>query len=327
MAIANGLSLPNPLSNGTTADAVAVMADYNYLLGALNRALLDSGGGAGVNAQSTQIHNLANGVAANDAVNLSQLGGYALLAGATFTGSVGFTQPVSATSISATSISATSLALSGSATIGNNASASTATPLFVDLGGTFSNAAGANPKLRLFNDGTNVYGFGVSLAQLDYLAPATGSHNFYVGATKFVSISTTGLLTANTGLSSSGPLSLSGALTPGSAANSVGYLGAPSTTKTANYTLALADIGGAVNMNGTGLTLTIPANASVAIPVDTIIVGGNLNASNLTIAITTDTLIWSGTTTTGSRTIGQNGEFRLRKIAATTWLITGTAMS
>lgn len=85
MAIANGLSLPNPLSNGTPADAVPVMADFNYLLAALNRAMLDGGAGV-VNAQSAKISNLANGVSANDAVNLSQLGAYALLAGAAFTG-------------------------------------------------------------------------------------------------------------------------------------------------------------------------------------------------------------------------------------------------
>src|SRR5579859_6661294 len=88
MPIANGLALPTALSNGTTADAVAVMGDFNYLLNALNRALLDGGGGTGMNAQSTQIHNLANGVAANDAVNISQLNGYALLSGATFTGAL-----------------------------------------------------------------------------------------------------------------------------------------------------------------------------------------------------------------------------------------------
>jgi hypothetical protein len=86
MAIANGLALPNPLSNGTTADAVPVMADLNYLLTALNRALLDQGGTAGINANSTQIHNLANGTAGNDAVNLSQLQVYLPLAGGALTG-------------------------------------------------------------------------------------------------------------------------------------------------------------------------------------------------------------------------------------------------
>ena len=36
--IANGLTLPNSLTNGQTTDAPLVMANYNTLLAALNRA-------------------------------------------------------------------------------------------------------------------------------------------------------------------------------------------------------------------------------------------------------------------------------------------------
>lgn len=101
----------------------------------------------------------------------------------------------------------------------------------------------------------------------------------------------------------------------------------PSNAKTVNYPLALPDRGGSVDFNGASLTCTIPANSSVAFPVGTVIVITNLNASNLSIAITTDTLTISGSTTTGTRTLGQNGEARLRKVGATSWLIAGTALT
>lgn len=101
----------------------------------------------------------------------------------------------------------------------------------------------------------------------------------------------------------------------------------PSNAKAANYPLALTDRGQGVDFNGTSLTCTIPANASVAFPIGSVIVITNLNATSLSIAITTDTLTLSGTTTTGTRTLGQNGEARLRKVGATSWLIAGTALS
>lgn len=73
MTIANGLTLPVTLTDGTTAEAPDVMSDFNTLLAALNRALLDSGGGAGMNAQNTQLHNLTDGSASQDATSLSQV--------------------------------------------------------------------------------------------------------------------------------------------------------------------------------------------------------------------------------------------------------------
>lgn len=86
--IANGIALPNALANGQTTDASLVMANYNALLVALNRALLDAGGGAGMNAFGSQIHNLAAGSVSTDAVNLGQLGGYLPLAGGSLTGAL-----------------------------------------------------------------------------------------------------------------------------------------------------------------------------------------------------------------------------------------------
>lgn len=314
MSIANGLALPNPLSDGTTADAVPVMGDFNYLLAALNRALLDTGGGSGMNAQSTQIHNLANGTAANDAVNLSQLNGFAALAGAAFTGAVTMATTLGVAGL----LSGSALSLSGSGAITGNLTVSGSSG--VTASSILLNGTGANGG-ALFQprDGTT----GNSLL---YSSTANVFALFVNGADR-LQYTAGGAINVPGAFSAGGALSLSGALTPGSAANSVGYLGAPVNAKTTSYTLVLTDMGGTVDMNGSSLTLTIPANASVAFPVGTIILGTNLNATNLTIAITTDTLTISGTTTTGSRTIGQNGEFRLKKVSATSWLITGTAMT
>jgi hypothetical protein len=77
--------------------------------------------------------------------------------------------------------------------LGNNTTASTASPQTISLGGTFSNAAGSNLKLRLWTDGTSVYGLGVSNNQLDYSVATSGNHVWYIAGTEYVRINTTGV--------------------------------------------------------------------------------------------------------------------------------------
>ena len=107
----------------------------------------------------------------------------------------------------------------------------------------------------------------------------------------------------------------------------VGYRDAPHNAQTTNYTLVLADRGKSVVMNGASLTLTIPANATVAFPIGTVIIMINLNASALSIAITTDTLTLANSTTTGTRTLARNGVATCVKIATTSWLISGAGLT
>lgn len=107
----------------------------------------------------------------------------------------------------------------------------------------------------------------------------------------------------------------------------VGYREAPPVSKTANYQLVLADRGKSILMNGTSLTLTIPANSAVAFPVGTVIIVVNLNATALSIGITTDTLTLANSTTTGTRTLAQNGLATCVKIGSTSWLISGAGLS
>ena len=107
----------------------------------------------------------------------------------------------------------------------------------------------------------------------------------------------------------------------------VGYREAPQVSKTANYQLVLADRGKSILMNGTSLTLTIPANSAVAFPVGTVIIIVNVNSTALSIAITTDTLTLANSTTTGTRTLARNGLATCVKIGSTSWLISGAGLS
>lgn len=109
-----------------------------------------------------------------------------------------------------------------------------------------------------------------------------------------------------------------------------GYRGIPASSQGANYTLVLDDRGKDIvhpSGGGAGDTFTIPANASVAFDVGTVISITNLDSNSVTIAITTDTLTLAGTSSAGSRTLAQNGVATIKKVAATQWLIYGVGLT
>jgi hypothetical protein len=116
---------------------------------------------------------------------------------------------------------------------------------------------------------------------------------------------------------------------PGASA-SVGYLNVPQVggaAKTSSYTAVLADSGSMIVMNGATLTATIPANSSVAYPVGTVLTFVNIYAGNLSIAITTDTMTLVNSTTTGTRTLAQNGVATAVKVTSTSWIISGAGLT
>jgi hypothetical protein len=80
-------------------------------------------------------------------------------------------------------------------------------------------------------------------------------------------------------------------------------------------------------MNGSSLTLTVPANSSVAFPIGTAIVVINVAATPLSVAITTDTMTLVNTTTTGTRTLAQNAMATLVKVGSTNWIIAGLGVT
>jgi hypothetical protein len=143
----------------------------------------------------------------------------------------------------------------------------------------------------------------------------------------------TNALTAATAATTYAPIAsptFTGTVTiPDSAAApfTAGYLDVPQNLKTANYQLVLADRGKSVVMNGTTLTLTIPANTVAAFPIGTAIVVINVNASSLSVAITTDTLTLVNSTTTGTRTMARNAMATLVKVGATSWIIAGLGVT
>ena len=107
----------------------------------------------------------------------------------------------------------------------------------------------------------------------------------------------------------------------------LGWRDCPQNSQSSSYQLVLADRGKQVLMNGTSLTLTVPANGTVAFPIGTTIMVVNTNTTSLTIAITTDTMTLANSTTTGSRTLARNGMATLTKIGATNWLIAGSGLT
>ena len=111
----------------------------------------------------------------------------------------------------------------------------------------------------------------------------------------------------------------------------LGYLGAPQNSKSADYTLVIGDAGNHIfhpSADTTARTFTIPANASVAFPIGTIIRFANQDSAGvITIAITTDTLRLSPGGTTGSRSLAANGLAMALKLSATEWIISGTGLT
>jgi|APGre2960657404_1045060.scaffolds.fasta_scaffold00972_9 hypothetical protein len=88
-------------------------------------------------------------------------------------------------------------------------------------------------------------------------------------------------------------------------------------TKSADYTAVLADAGTVIDFGAaSGATFTIPANASVAFPIGTVLIVAKSGANTLTIAITSDTLISLTTPVLAA----SGGVALFIKAAATTWV-------
>lgn len=105
------------------------------------------------------------------------------------------------------------------------------------------------------------------------------------------------------------------------AADSIGLRGLPANSQTASYTLALTDAGKHISITTGGVV--IPANASVAFPVGTVITVFNNSGSTQSLSITTDTLRWAGTASTGTRTIAAYGLATVLKVGTSTWVASG----
>ena len=82
--------------------------------------------------------------------------------------------------------------------IGAQTAASTATPTTLSLGGSYSSSAGANLKLKLFDDGTgSTYGIGVSANSMDFGVSSTAGYHWYAGGTNKMTLSNNGDLSVS----------------------------------------------------------------------------------------------------------------------------------
>lgn len=113
--------------------------------------------------------------------------------------------------------------------------------------------------------------------------------------------------------------------------NAVGFKELPQNSKSAAYTCVLADSGKHIlhpAADTTARNFTIPANASVAYPVGTVLTFVNQNAAGtISILITSDTMRLAGAGTAGTRTLAANGIATAIKITTTEWLISGSGLT
>jgi hypothetical protein len=121
------------------------------------------------------------------------------------------------------------------------------------------------------------------------------------------------------------------AMTPSNLTGAGIYGNIPQNSRSAAYTLVLADQSKHIfhpSADTTARTWTIPANGSVAYPVGTTLTFINQNAGGvITIAITTDTMRLAGAGTTGSRSLAANGVATAVKVTTTEWIISGTGLT
>ena len=109
--------------------------------------------------------------------------------------------------------------------------------------------------------------------------------------------------------------------------NAVGFLAIPQNSQSVDYTCVLGDAVKHIYQTGASKTVTIPANGSVAYGVGTAITFIATNATGCSIAITTDTMTLAGSTTTGTRTLAQNGVATAIKVTSTSWIISGMGLT
>lgn len=113
-------------------------------------------------------------------------------------------------------------------------------------------------------------------------------------------------------------------------ATTLGYVNAPVNEQSAAYTAVGADAGKIIfhpSTDANARTFTIPANASVAYDLGTVLTFINMTSQVVTIAITSDTMYQAGTGSTGSRSLAQYGIATAVKMTSTTWLISGNGLT
>lgn len=91
----------------------------------------------------------------------------------------------------------TTLSTTGNVTMGNTSSSSTATPLMINMGGTFPDAAtAAKAKIRLWDDGTSIVAVSARSGSFDMFVNSGGSFRAYVNNVLIWGSNTTNAITS-----------------------------------------------------------------------------------------------------------------------------------
>jgi hypothetical protein len=238
----------------------------------------------------------------------AQIDTKAPLANPTFTGTL--TAP--ATVNQGSGLSTTTVGLE----MGNNRTGSGVT--YIDLGG---DSTYTDYGLRVIRNASSTGGSTITSRGTGSLLLETqeaGAIGFNTAGTSRMTIDGSGNTTIN---------AIADATTT-TAARGAGYMGVPQSAAatTGSYTIVAADAGEHIYSTATR-TVTIPANASVALPVGTAITFIAATGATVTIAITSDTLLLAGAGTTGSRTLAPFGMATAIKITSTSWIISGNGLS
>ena len=260
---------------------------------------------------STGLTGAGTGVLTALGVNVGSAGAFVVNGGALGTPSSG------------TLTSCTGLPIStGVSGLGANVAAWLATPSSANLAAALTDETGSGSAVFATSPTLVTPTIGVATAtsinKVAVTAPATSAT---------LTIADGKTLTASNSITLAGTDSTTMTFPPVSA--SVGYLNMPQQSKSADYTLVLGDSGYHVlhpSSDNNPRTFTIPANASVAYGVGTVVTFVN-QINTVTIAITSDTLTLAGSGSTGSRTLAANGIATALKIASTSWVISGTGLT
>jgi hypothetical protein len=191
---------------------------------------------------------------------------------------------------------------------------------------------GAALKINNVAGGTGINVTGTTGSGLSILN-GTSNSNFNsifqdsTGTTNFMLVYGDGGVTVGT--PTSGDLGLGSLNATGLYVNGQSVVGIPQNSQSGTtYTLALSDNGKHIyGTNTSAKTVTIPANSSVAFPIGAAVTFINGPTGVMSIAITTDTMILANSPTTGTRTLAVSGVATAVKIAATTWIISGTGLA